>query len=229
MLSRTKTYILTLFFLIIHSCYNWCLQKNWTVGAATSVDYSPDGKYIAVGGISNNSVLIYDAVTFNFLFAVNATVTSPANTVRISRNNLIAIGYKNGNIQVMDLTNRSPIGISISGQTIINSVDFSPSGQLLAVCGNSAATIYNLSTPTSMTSIGTISTGFIACSFTYDSNLLTATSATPSVVGYYSGPNFSGSIANSTSYSLGGISCLAYRFDNATTYTYITGSDSKSN
>jgi WD40 repeat protein len=83
------------------------LPKNWAVGNVTSVDYSPDGKKIAVGTFNNNSVLIYDAVTLNQLAIIPNASTSTVRAVKLNNNNLLAIGYADAKVQLVNLLNIS--------------------------------------------------------------------------------------------------------------------------
>jgi WD40 repeat protein len=99
-----------------------------------SVDYSSDGKLIAVG-ISSN-VIIYDAVTFNLLsnFSIQPTIT--VKSVKISSNFLLAVGSANSKVLVFDLLTSSLQTTITTGLSAVNRVDFTPSGDQLAICGN---------------------------------------------------------------------------------------------
>jgi WD40 repeat protein len=144
--------------LFICFCSNWCLPKNWTVGNVTSVDYSPDGKKIAVGTSNNNSALIYDALTLNLLTTIPNTTASSITAVKLNNNNLLAIGYANANVQLVNLLNISETVTTFSPQLSVYSLDFTSLGDQLAVCGNLSFSIYNISSNLSMVGYSSAST-----------------------------------------------------------------------
>jgi WD40 repeat protein len=140
MKSRRKTYAFIFLLVLFHTCDNWCLIQSWketvTNGVTVPVDYSPDGKKIAVGGMSDGSVHIYDGASFSLINVIANNTGSIAKSVRISSNNILAIGYVNGILKVYNLaTNASISNNANTSQTFIFTVDFTLNGSQLAVCG----------------------------------------------------------------------------------------------
>jgi WD40 repeat protein len=155
MKSRSKTYTFIFLLALFHTCYNWCLIQNWietvTAGVTVPVDYSPDGKKIAIGGMKDGSVHIYDGQSFSLINVVANNTGSIARSVRISSTNLLAIGYVNGIVKLINLaTNVSISNSTNTTQTFIFGVDFTVSGNQLAVCGIGAnpLVVYNVTTTT---------------------------------------------------------------------------------
>jgi WD40 repeat protein len=112
------------------------------------VDYSPDGTRIAVGGMSDGTVNIYDAKTFNLNFTIPKIAGTPTpivSALKFSRDNLLlGIGYNNGLEMVYNLFNYTSFTVGGGNQTYIYSLDFSNDSSLLAFCGKSATLkVYN--------------------------------------------------------------------------------------
>jgi WD40 repeat protein len=113
---------------MLHYCLGWAFSNAiHGLGNISCVDYSSNGLMIAVGGMTNNTTLIYDATTLKVKLTINPPSTASFSTsVKFNPSNtLLAIGYHASGFVVVNVSNGAAINSNQSGQ-IVNSVDFSP-------------------------------------------------------------------------------------------------------